>query len=247
MRNREQLEVIFDLNSLSDAAALQMVVDVMKKLGLPDTFEFDATSVGRDEFLSRVKRTGRWSFEVCSGGLAFRFGVVSQWSHSFVHVSEQEIGSAKSWDEWVAPFAMGKGFVQAWVSDVDFDYWQNAQDVMLYEHAQRDYAGLPIVSNGLPPPLQQNVIDISGNPGRRVIRDGYVESVGLRMWLGRSFWERVGERMPERVATAGWATTDLGNDITLLETEEFRAKCTTPTQIALRSAIYARREGQIPS
>lgn len=238
MSDRKQLEIIFDLNALSDATALQIVVDVMNKLGLPNEFEFDETRVKCEEFLNQVKRSGRWSFEVSSGGLAYRFGVVSAWGHSFIHVREQESGSAKSWDEWVSPFTKIAGFVQAWVSDIDFDYWQNAQDLMLYEEAGRDFAELPVVSNGLPPPLTQSVIDISGNPGRRVIRDGYVESVGVRMWLGRSFWERAGEREPARLAAAGWTITDLSGGITQLETADFQEKAPAARQAALRSALY---------
>lgn len=234
----KQLEIIFDLNALSDAAALQVIVDVMSKQGLPNEFEFDETRVKCEEFLSQVKRSGRWAFEVSSGGLAYRFGVVSAWGHSFIQVREQKSESVKSWDEWVFPFTKIAGFVQAWVSDIDFDYWQNAQDPMLYEDAGRDFAELSVVSNGLPPPLTQNVIDISSNPGRRVIRDGYVESVGMCMWLSQSFWERVGERRLEKLASAGWTVSALSGGITLLEAADFQENAPAARQVALRAALY---------
>ena len=47
-------------------------------------------------------------------------------------------------------------------------------------------------SNGLPPPLDQMEIDTSGNPGRNVLRQGYIEAIGSTMWLGSLFWERTG-------------------------------------------------------
>jgi hypothetical protein len=170
--------------------------------------------------------------------LSYRFGVVSAWGHSFVHVREQKNGAAENWDEWVAPFLKKVGFVQAWVSDIEFDYWQNAQDPTLYEQAGRDYAELPMIPNGLPPPLRQNIVDISGNPGRRVLRDGYIESVGIRMWLGRSYWKHVAGCEIERLVAAGWTVTKLHDDITKLETDVFYEECSTERQTMLRSALY---------
>lgn len=241
MRNREQLEIVFDLNAIDDASALRMIMGVINKLGFPNEFEFDSTRIACQDFLKQVERTGRWSHEVRSGGMGYRYGVVSAWRHSFIHVAEQEAGASRRWDDWIAPFVGRSGFVQAWISDINFDYWQNAQDILQYEDAGRDWTGLPMVSNGLPPPLEQQVIDTSRNPGRRIIRDGYVEAVGARMWLGPSFWERIGGRVPEeRLTAAGWTLTDLQEEVTLLQTvaESFQEAASVDQQIALRSAIY---------
>jgi hypothetical protein len=235
---REQLEIILDVNALTDAGALQIVVDVMKKLGLPDEFEFDGKRVGRDEFLSQVERAKRWSFQIRSGGLAFRFGKVSAWGHCFVNIAEDEAGAAKNWDEWLAPFAQSAGFIQARVSDVDFDLWQNAEDPIQYEAVGRDFRALPMVSNGLPPPLTKEVIDISRNPGRRILRDGYVEAVGLRMWLGRLFRERAGNPSAEKLTAAGWTVTESHDGIAHLETAEFREGRSVTRQTELRSVLY---------
>jgi hypothetical protein len=52
-------------------------------------------------------------------------------------------------------------------------------------------AGLPMKSNDLPPPLDKMIVDTSRNPGRRILRDGHIEAIGHRMWLGPEFLARV--------------------------------------------------------
>jgi hypothetical protein len=78
-----------------------------------------------------------------------------------------------------------------WLADAEYSYWQNAQDPLQYRAAGRDFEHLPRKSNGLPYPLEQSIIDVSSNPGRRILRHGYIETVGSVMWLGQAFWELV--------------------------------------------------------
>lgn len=109
-----------------------------------------------------------------------RYGikVVNFWGSS-VACSDLEI-------EWALA---NPGFVMGWIFNREYDYWQNAADPILYSTA-----GIapptPLVSNGLPSPLEKSVVDISRNPGRRTLRKGYVEAVGSFMILSPLFWER---------------------------------------------------------
>lgn len=95
-------------------------------------------------------------------------------------------------------------FVSARLFDVDYEYWQNADDPATYAVAGRSVDGLPMRHNGLPPPLDQVVVDTTRNPGRQVTRDGYVEAIGHRMWLGREFFERVPGVSKEAVRNVDW-------------------------------------------
>lgn len=76
--------------------------------------------------------------------------------------------------------------IQAFLHNSQYYYWQNAKDVMLYESEGIDHSTLPKKSNGLPFPLEATVIDISKNPGRFVLREGYREVVSSPMWLSTS-------------------------------------------------------------
>ena len=138
----------------------------------------------------------------------FSFGTVTALKHSFLSIQEIEPDSAKSWRYWVEPFFSEDNFVQAWVSDSNYDYWQNASDPLQYQAAQRTYSHLRLKSNGLPPPLEQLEIDTSQNPGRWTLRSGYVEAIGARMWLGKPFWAYVGARRKLAILSSGWLTVE---------------------------------------
>ncbi|MBX2801825.1 MAG: hypothetical protein KTR31_29370 [Myxococcales bacterium] len=74
------------------------------------------------------------------------------------------------------------------IADAEFEYWQNAADQLLYRNHPKRLQGLLLVDNGLPPPLNQQVVDTSRNPGRRRIRnEGLVEGLGHRMWFGADY------------------------------------------------------------
>jgi hypothetical protein len=240
MTSSAQLEMIFQLDTLDDASAARMVIGAMEGSGPPPMVQFDSGEISRAQFLEQVERTGRWPSEITSAGMAYRYGVVSAWAHCFVIVRELVPGAAGNWSERAAPFLSLPGFVQAWVSDCDFDYWQNAEEISQYEAAGRGLAGLALVSNSLPPPLEHKVIDISFNPGRRTIRQGYVEAIGERMWLGPQFRIYAGPIADDRLLAAGWTVTAARHGITFLQAEpgSFREGASSSRQTDLRFALY---------
>ena len=54
-----------------------------------------------------------------------------------------------------------------------------------------------MVSNGLLYPMTADIVDTSRNPGRSVLRTGYIESVGATMWLGSAFWQALNRPPPD--------------------------------------------------
>ena len=89
-------------------------------------------------------------------------------------------------------FLANPAFVMAWVADIDYDFWQNADDPLEYGARNQPFDHLPMRSNGLPYPLQQTIIDTSNNPGRYALRRGYHEAIGHVMWLRAPFWSLTG-------------------------------------------------------
>lgn len=65
-------------------------------------------------------------------------------------------------------------------------------------------------SSGLPPPLDKQLIDISANPGRRELQQGFVEAVGSQIWIGDLFWPRTGADKSE-VLSADWLECEVLN------------------------------------
>jgi hypothetical protein len=110
-------------------------------------------------------------------------------------------------EKWISPFIKEKLLVQARIYDTEYNFWQNAHDPLQYKSSNHSYDGLPMVSNGLPFPLEQKIIDISNNPGRWKLKQGYIESVGSTMWLGEQFWNKTGADRAS-VLSADWLKTE---------------------------------------
>jgi hypothetical protein len=107
-----------------------------------------------------------------------------------------------SWDEWVIEL-FDEFFVSAWVADNDYEFWQSTENQSTYEMLGRPWEHLPTKPNGLPPPLERTIVDISHNPGRCTFHDGWIEAVGAIMWFGERFWQ-VSGASKQRVLSQPW-------------------------------------------
>ncbi|RQU80160.1 hypothetical protein DF141_05040 [Burkholderia cenocepacia] len=201
-------KVEFQLRSGSVAPldAFNMVVNRMQALGLEMTFTEGRNAISAIALRKRIETKGTWG-HLETATLSFQYGVAGAYDHCFVSIREKMANAAGDWKAWAIPFVILEGFVQGWVTDVEYNRWQNAKDPLEYEAAGRDFAHLPMKSNGLPPPLEQMEIDISRNPGRWVLRSGYVEAVGSTMWLSELFWDRVGRDHKSRINLTKWPHT----------------------------------------
>lgn len=187
--SRLSLEVVLELQKLSALAVWERLYsshrDYLDGVGEvdPDGKVCHARDVAR-----RIERSGRPHFGVAwSDDRMLDYSHVANYDLSFVSV-QGCVRDEEDAEAWLAPFVTDKAFRHARLFDEEYDFWQNAEDPLQYEVRGRSYEGLPMRSNGLPPPVEQMVIDTSRNPGRRVLRDGFIEAVGCPMWLGESFW-----------------------------------------------------------
>ena len=241
INKREQLEIIFFLDSISAIEALKALLGITEELAYVIDADSELAHLRSSSFLAKIEKSGKWSQELRFAGMSFQFGKVTAWGHCFVFIKQLEAGKPADWNIWLAPFIKKQGFVQAWIADLEFDYWQNAEQPIQYELANRDYSKLPLKSNGFPPPLQAMWIDISNNPGKRVIKEGYVEAVGEKMWLSPIFKERIGGIDIDRLHAAGWTVDTKSIDgITILTAPKgsFSEEIDTKYQQKLRAALY---------
>ena len=127
------------------------------------------------------------------------------------------------------------------MSDVEYDYWQNAKDPLQYKSQGRSYAHLPMKSNGFPPPVEQMEIDTSNNPGRWSFQSDYIEAIGATMWLSGLFWKHIGEnRKDALLSTSGFEAQIVENGIMKVVSSEycFCDETTEDVQRKLRSVLY---------
>lgn len=111
-------------------------------------------------------------------------------------------------------------FVQARVYDAEYDRWQNAESLTLFDVAHVEHTHLPKKSNGLPFPLTQEIVDISNNPGRWVLREGYIEAVGSPMWVSRSLLNSLGVDEKELMNVDCFFVEDMGDVLKIVACEQ---------------------------
>ncbi len=121
---------------------------------------------------------------------------------------------------------------QAFIVDYDFDYWQNAEDILQYKAKGKVYEHLPLISNRLPFPLEQKIIDTTKNPGKYEIKDGYIKVAAYRMWLDANLVERLGVDIKSLEMTLG-AKVSCHNDIYLVHVGESPFTESTPKEVLL--------------
>lgn len=259
---REKLKIIFSLDversdvvrvgavefeksvisqSVSAAQVLGIIIKKMHQFDMTMEFNENGKIYSADAYLKQVEKSGSWKRPVEVNGLIFRFGQVSSKKYCFLLIEEKTVNENLVWDDWVRPFFAMDSFLQAFVADSEYDFWQNAKDPMEYELAGRDYTGLPMKDNGLPPPLQRMEIDISKNPGRWSLQSGYIEAVGATMWLGESFWKNVNKDKKECIEDTIWVDVELLGDgvVKLVSSQNsFRDESTSDTQNKIRDILY---------
>lgn len=201
------LELIFDFGGASPIHVWNAIFTVMNRRGsAPPKAKLGSKIVPTESLERRLQEAEVNHFNIQTDLFSFDFGAVGSACHDVLEIREVAPDSLGDCDDWISAFAARFSLIQAWVSDVNYAYWQNAQDPLQYEAAGRSLAGLPMISNGLPPPLEQDEVDISGNPARRVIRSGYVEAIGGTMWLAPAFFERVKGASIDRLRSKEWVS-----------------------------------------
>ena len=148
------------------------------------------------------------SFEVLGESFCFDYG--QDGGHNYDHVFIEATSTVlvpEICDEIVSEtVADDPNFVQAHFVDKNYQYLQNIYDPIQFKALGLSMEGLPMKSNGLPFPLEQQIVDTSQNPGRYRLCQGYVEASAAYMWFGDLFWQITGadpilatSRMPEGV------------------------------------------------
>jgi hypothetical protein len=201
--SKEQLTIVFRNGQLSVNLVLNGIMAVLEENRLPLTgFAMYGERTSIMDALSRLRKARRSTFNIVGHGFSFHLASVHNFDLDFLEIASTT-GSRITWDEWAQPFIGSDDFIMAWLADSEYEHWQNADDPLQYTSAGKSYEHLPMVSNGLPYPLERRVIDTSANPGRRILRRGYIEVVGAVMWLGEPFWSLTGADR-KQVENAPW-------------------------------------------
>lgn len=140
------------------------------------------------------------SFEVLGEGFSFNYGQNGGQNYDHVFIKANlTVLTPQFCDELISEtLADDPNFTQAHLVDNNYQHLQNIYDPLQFKALGLSMDDLPMKSNGLPFPLEQQIVDTDQNPGRYRLRQGYVEVPAGYMWFGKSFWPIVG-KTPEGV------------------------------------------------
>lgn len=153
------------------------------------------------------KKADSFFIELNEGSIEFSY--ISDLDFSRLDIKNLA-SSKESAEKWVSQILNEPAFVQARLYDIGYDRWQNMEDIAYYESEGRDHSNLPKKSNGLPFPLESEVIDISGNPGRWELKQGYIESIGSTMWVNKNLLANLGAGFLATKVENTFNVSDLG-------------------------------------
>lgn len=167
MENKlKAIEVVF-LNLNNEKRELFELLSTKGALCLlgGETLELTQSEMEQGYFLKKYDR------------LSINFGGVASSHLSVLLISGLSMDYQKVF-EFISLFQEINSFTQARYYDVEFDYWENASDLNIYKANNRDYSNLEVVSNGLPFPLTQDIIDVTNNAGYRKVYEEHITFVG---------------------------------------------------------------------
>ncbi|MBA4205700.1 MAG: hypothetical protein C0457_11955 [Polymorphum sp.] len=230
------LSIIFEYKSLDVKKLNEFFFNWIRRENLlEDYYNIDGGVVQSADVEAYIFSNSQLRFRVNSNNFETRSGEIANHKISFLDISTE---IKLDWLDLILSLSVSGDLLFAYVSDKNYDYWQNAKDPAQYKNAGRPLPDLPLKSNGLPFPLEQQIFDTSQNPGRFVHREGYIEAIGSPMWFSDKFWAMLGKQGPS-FPVPGVEVRKLGG-LTVLDagSEGFDEHSSVEIQNLLRQSIY---------
>tara|TARA_R110001592_G_scaffold349845_1_gene645485 strand:- start:1231 stop:1959 length:729 start_codon:yes stop_codon:yes gene_type:complete len=178
--NNIKLECVFIAGSMDRLKIWDQIEQLLTPVSEIELYD---KPIQINKLRNQIKKLKGDFFNIKADQYSIRFAAVPNSSLSFLQVKVKESKEPGWWQDWINIFSSYSGFLQGWLSDIDYEYWQNASDPVQYQAHGKPIDGLALVSNGLPHPMQKNVVDTSKNLGLRKLCNGYIEAIGAQMWL----------------------------------------------------------------
>ena len=231
---RQRLTLVFKHETSRSLDTWELIAAYLKEKNLAEIrYQTVGGDVPFEKIAGHIKKRGKPYFNI--EGRQFSFTLAA--GGSLPDVLTIESDGECDWGVWVQKLRKAGDFIQAYVVDVEYAFWQNAKDPLEYKVGGRSLAHLPMISNGLPFPLEQKVVDTSKNPGRRILRDEYIEEVAAHMWFGKDFWKLTGSKK-ERLEAHGFHVKEEDGITEINLGSPFIESSDMKTQEVLRQCLF---------
>ena len=194
MKNHQILRIWWPSFSVPASDVWQALFDNRALLQLPDHFQSSESETNDEsdqwsELFRTAKSSGRWPAFI-------RYGQTTVWV-SCTGVYLKSVGIVENsvlLDQWVRA-CKKLSFIQAWVADTEFAYWQSTSSITLHKNMGRYQVNAP--HRRATAWVEPFEIDTSRNPGREIRCGNYWQAVGSQMWLSDGFWIVLGKTLAD--------------------------------------------------
>lgn len=184
-----KLEIIYKRNEISIEQVIKVFSRYLNNTGLPSTchVDFCGKKILLGSLLSKYQKSRKAFFNLKTGTVSVRCVQISAYEQILMEILFEAGVADDVYDCIVQLFLDEAIFVQSWLSDADYEKWQNTKDIRLYEIEGKSTRGLTFVEN-TQTTTRPAEIDTSNNLGLRKLEKSYVKAIGSTMWLGPAFW-----------------------------------------------------------
>jgi len=244
-----KMDIILPLKSISALEAWQVIWSFLEtqKVSGDTVGRLENTRLSLKKIEATIKRRSLRHFGVSFEEVDVSFGSITGANHILILIDDRSAHQSIDWSKLPERFFAKHPFIQAWLSDGNYDAWQNQYDPFFYEKDGRPYDHFKLIPNGYSSPLDRMVLDISDNPGRRVIRrsKGFVEVIAAQMWVGEEFWRRAETDNGDILAKLPGRHEHLENGVTYLHFSDdlFTEKTDQEWIRELRNTLYPNSPG----
>lgn len=188
--NKVVLEVIFSIGTVSSKKIWEFLV--FNKIIEDKYINIINNKVELESVGPILGNRFKDHFEIKTKDFSVSYNTIIQRGHILFEIDFFDKFEYDSWNKYLNLLYQEFGFQVGRIYDYQFNYWQNVQNPSQYERVGKEYNHMQLITNNLPSPLTKNILDTSKNPGRRVIKNGYVEAVSSHMWVGEKLWDALG-------------------------------------------------------
>lgn len=192
MASRNELSLSIHFRSQPDSGlVLANALELLEPLGLAQPMfrpDWSRRLHPSRAIVERLSRTRRISYWVDGEGVGMRFGPGAG-QDFYLELTFRSPPAVSVIDDWSARLTRFDEAIFAYLTDAEWERWENETFLGHYELAKKSSKGRKLIHD---PDFDRLCVDISGHAGRRVSRDHYTECLGHQMWLSPAFWATTG-------------------------------------------------------